>query len=367
MARVLAALSGGVDSAVAALLLREQGHTVVGAYMRTWMHEEGAAVFADCPWERDAEDARAAAATLGLPFHILNLIEDYRTHVVSYLVSGYAAGRTPNPDIMCNREIKFGVLEGHAERLGCEFVATGHYVRRRDRPDGSVELLTGADPNKDQSYFLALTRPESLRRALFPVGHLRKPEVRELARRAGLPNADRKDSQGICFLGHVPINAFLDHYIPESPGPIVAPDGRALGTHRGLHRYTLGQRHGIGVPSNTDHKAYVVVAKELARNALVVAFDSPEAPGLWAANFAVHGLHWLNPSVWEGKSAPPSPISLLARPRYRDPSVPAILTLDAANPSRGQLVFAEPQRALASGQIVALYDGEILLGGAVYA
>ena len=297
---------------------------------------------------------------------MLNLIEDYRAHVVSYLVSGYAAGRTPNPDIMCNREIKFGVLEGHAERLGCAFVATGHYVRRRDRADGAVDLLTGADPNKDQSYFLALARPESLRRALFPVGHLHKPEVRELARRAGLPNADRKDSQGICFLGHVPINAFLDHYIPESPGPIVTPEGRALGTHRGLHRYTLGQRHGIGVPSNTDHKAYVVVGKDVARNALVVAFDSPTAPGLWGATFGVHGIHWLNPSDWEDKNSPPSPISLLGRPRYRDPSVPAVLTLDSADASRGQLVFAEAQRALAPGQIVAFYDGDRLLGGAVY-
>jgi tRNA-specific 2-thiouridylase len=366
MARVLAALSGGVDSAVAALLLREQGHEVVGAYMRTWMHEEGSALFADCPWERDVEDAHAAAAALGLPFHVLNLIEDYRARVVSYLVSGYAAGRTPNPDIMCNREIKFGVLEGHAERLGCEFVATGHYVRRRDRADGEVELLAGSDPNKDQSYFLALVRQESLRRALFPVGDLHKPAVREIARRAGLPNADRKDSQGICFLGHVPINAFLDHYIPEAPGPIISADGRALGTHRGLHRYTLGQRHGIGIPSNTDHKAYVVVAKDMAHNALVVAFDSPDALGLWGAEFAVHDLHWINPPGPAADAGNGAPLSLLARPRYRDPAVSAMLTLDVADPNRGRVLFAEPQRALAPGQIVAFYDGERLLGGAVY-
>jgi tRNA-uridine 2-sulfurtransferase len=358
MARILAALSGGVDSAVAALLLREQGHEVVGAYMRTWMHEEGVAVFADCPWERDAEDARDATTTLGIPFHVLNMIEDYRAHVVDYLVAGYAAGRTPNPDIMCNREIKFGALAERATLLGCDFVATGHYVQRRDLPDGSVELLAGVDPDKDQSYFLALVRQVSLRRALFPVGHLRKPQVRELARRAGLPNAGRKDSQGICFLGRVPINAFLDHYIQDNPGPIVTPDGHVLGTHRGLHRYTLGQRRGIGAPSNTDHKAYVVVAKDASRNALVVAFDEPAAPGLWEKSFALHDVHWLNQTLT-------APRRLLARPRYRDPAAPATFTPEA-DPTRAALVFDAPQRALASGQIVALYDGEQLLGGAVY-
>jgi tRNA-specific 2-thiouridylase len=362
MARILAALSGGVDSAVAAWLLREQGHEVVGAYMRTWMHEEGSAVFADCPWERDMEDARAVAGKLGISFHVLNLIEDYRERVVDYLVSGYAGGRTPNPDCMCNREIKFGVLEDHATRLGCEFVATGHYVRRRENADGSVDALAGVDGNKDQSYFLALVRQENLRRALFPIGDLQKPQVRELARQAGLPNAERKDSQGICFLGRVPVNTFLDQYIPENPGPIVTPAGRALGTHRGLHRYTLGQRHGIGVPSNTDHKAYVVVAKDLARNALVVAFDEPDAPGLWGRAFSVGELHWTNRSLPAG-----TPHPLLARPRYRDPAMAATLTLDVHDATRAQLVFAEPQRALASGQIVALYAGELLLGGAVYA
>ncbi len=363
MARILAALSGGVDSAVAALLLCEQGHDVVGAYMRTWMHEEGAAVFADCPWERDQADAKAVAEKLGIPFHVLNLIEDYRARVVDDLVAGYAAGRTPNPDCLCNREIKFGALANHAVRLGCAFVATGHYVRRRENADGSVDVLPGADPNKDQSYFLALVRQENLRRAWFPVGHLLKPQVRELARHAGLPNAERKDSQGICFLGRVPVNAFLEQYIPENPGPIVTPAGRALGTHRGLYRYTLGQRHGIGVPSNTDHKAYVVVAKDRERNALVVAFDEPDAPGLWGREFALRDLHWTN--------QPPrsrSRIPLLARPRYRDPAMPVTLTIDADDSSNAaKLVFAKPQRALAAGQIVAFYDGEKLLGGAVYA
>ncbi len=362
MARILAALSGGVDSAVAALLLREQGHEVVGAYMRTWMHEEGTAVIADCPWERDLADARAVAKKIGVPFHVLNLMEDYRTRVVDYLVSGYAGGRTPNPDCMCNREIKFGVLTSHATRLGCEYVATGHYVRRQKEPNGSVDVLTGADPNKDQSYFLALVRQESLRRALFPVGHLHKPQVRDLARQAGLPNAERKDSQGICFLGRVPVNTFLDQYIPEQPGPIVTPAGRELGLHRGLHRYTLGQRHGIGVPSNTDHKAYVVVGKDQEHNALVVAFDEPDAPGLWGREFALRDLHWTNRVLAVG-----TPHSVFARPRYRDPAAAATLAVDAADPTRARIVFAEPQRALAPGQIVALYEGDLLLGGAAYA
>jgi len=361
MARVLAALSGGVDSAVAALLLREQGHEVVGAYMRTWMHEEGAAVFADCPWEQDLKDAQAAAATLGIPFHSLNLIEDYRVRVVEDLVTGYASGRTPNPDCLCNREIKFGVLEDHATRLGCEFVATGHYVRRRENVDRSVDVLAGADPNKDQSYFLALVRQENLRRAWFPVGHLLKPQVRELARRAGLPNAERKDSQGICFLGRVPINTFLENYIHDQPGPIVAADGRTLGIHRGLHRYTLGQRHGIGVPSNTDHKAYVVVAKDREHNALVIAFDEPDAPGLWGREFLLRDLHWINQPPTESELR-----TLQVRPRYRDPLIAVTLTIPADDATRAKLVFAQPQRALASGQIVAFYDGERLLGGAFY-
>lgn len=361
MARVLAALSGGVDSAVAALLLREQGHEVIGAYMRTWMHEEGAAVFADCPWEVDLKDAQATAATLGIPFHTLNLIEDYRLRVVDDLVTGYASGRTPNPDCLCNREIKFGVLEDHATRLGCEFVATGHYVRRRDNADSSVDVLAGADPNKDQSYFLALVRQDNLRRAWFPVGHLHKPQVRELARRAGLPNAERKDSQGICFLGRVPINAFLENYIHDQPGPIVAADGHPLGAHRGLHRYTLGQRHGIGVPSNTDHKAYVVVAKDRERNALVVAFDEPDAPGLWGREFSLRDLHWINQPPTHAELQ-----SLHSRPRYRDPLGPVTLAISANDSSRAKLVFAQPQRALASGQVVAFYDGERLLGGAFY-
>jgi tRNA-specific 2-thiouridylase len=361
MARVLAALSGGVDSAVAALLLREQGHEVVGAYMRTWMHEEGAAVFADCPWEQDLKDAQAAAATLGIPFHALNLIEDYRERVVDDLVAGYASGRTPNPDCLCNREIKFGVLENHATRLGCEVVATGHYVRRRENVDGAVDVLAGTDPNKDQSYFLALVRQDNLRRAWFPVGHLLKPQVRELARQAGLPNAERKDSQGICFLGRVPINAFLENYIHDQPGPIVSTDGRTLGAHRGLHRYTLGQRHGIGVPSNTDHKAYVVVAKDRECNALVIAFDEPDAPGLWGREFSLRDLHWTNQPPTKAELQ-----TLQARPRYRDTQVPVTLTINADDSSRAKLIFAQPQRALAPGQIVAFYQGEKLLGGAFY-
>jgi tRNA-specific 2-thiouridylase len=191
---------------------------------------------------------------------------------------------------------------------------------------------------------------------------LLKPQVRQLAQEAGLPNADRKDSQGICFLGRVPINAFLDQYIPEKPGPIVTPAGRALGMHRGLHRYTLGQRHGIGVPSNTDNKAYVVVAKDQARNALVIAFDEPDAPGLWGREFSLCDLHWTNRALAAGR-----PQVLSARPRYRDPAAAATLTIETSDATRAQIVFAEPQRALAPGQIVALYEGEILLGGAAYA
>ena len=254
--KILVALSGGVDSSVAALLLRRAGHDVAGAYMKNWINEENIA--GDCPWQRDIEDARAVADHLGIEFRVVNLMRDYRERIVQYLLDGYARGLTPNPDVMCNREIKFGVFRAWARDHGFTAVATGHYARRVERagPGPRHALLEGADKNKDQSYFLALLQPEQLADARFPIGDLAKPELRALAREAGLPTAEKKDSQGICFIGEVKMADFLRAYVPDAPGPIVrADDGRVLGEHRGLHFYTLGQRKGIGVPSNTDHRA----------------------------------------------------------------------------------------------------------------
>lgn len=357
MAKVLVALSGGVDSAVAALLLKREGHDVSAAYMRTWMNEEGGKFYGECPWEDDVANARAVAETLGIPFKVVDLIDDYREHIVAYLVDGYRNGLTPNPDVLCNREMKFGVFARKAFADGFDFVATGHYARRRDNADGSADILCGSDPNKDQSYFLALLRQEQLQRALFPVGHLLKPHLREIAADAGLPNAKRKDSQGICFIGKIRINEFLAQYIPDKPGKIVNTAGKVLGDHKGLHRYTIGQRRGINIPSNADNEYYVVVAKRFAENELVVAFDHPDVPGLYTNESFVANLSWINKPV-------ESECALLARVRYRDPSTPIRFVPDGNGGA--YIRYRYTQRAIASGQILALYDGDVLLGGGVY-
>ncbi len=360
--RTLVALSGGVDSSVAALLLRDAGVPIEAAYMKNWINEDN--ILGDCPWEEDIRDARRVAEQLGVPFRVVNLMEEYREKVVAYLLDGYTRGLTPNPDVMCNREIKFGVLRSWALDHGFAAIATGHYARRAPLAGtpGAFALLEGADPNKDQSYFLAMLAQEQLRDACFPVGDLLKPELRALARRAGLATADKKDSQGICFIGQVKMADFLRAYVPDAPGPIVrADDGRVLGEHRGLHFFTLGQRKGIGVPSNTDGRAYVVVGKRAADRALLVAFDGAEAPGLFQREVTVHALRWNTPT-------PPTPadgpLALAGRVRYRDPRVR--LRWEMIDADRARVVFTEPQRGLASGQILALHDGPRLLGGAVY-
>jgi len=356
--KILVAMSGGVDSSVAALLLQREGHALVGAYMKNWINEDN--VIGHCPWMQDIDDARAVCDRLGIEFRVVNLMAEYRERVVAYLLDGYAAGLTPNPDIMCNREIKFGVFRAWARDHGFGAVATGHYARRVPVAGGAggFALLEGADHNKDQSYFLALLQQEQIAAARFPIGHLQKPELRRLAREAGLPTADKKDSQGICFIGEVKMQDFLRTYVPDRPGPIVrATDGQELGSHRGLHYYTLGQRKGIGVPSNTDHAAYVVVGKRAADNALLVAFDHPDAPGLFQREVRVHALSWTGAPV---TTAGP----LEGRVRYRDPRV--ALEFIPEGGGTALIRFREPQRGLASGQILALYDGERLLGGGVY-
>lgn len=354
--RILVALSGGVDSAVAALLLRQAGYDVAGAYMKNWINEEG--IIGDCPWEQDIADARAVAAHLGIGFEVVNLMREYRARVVEYLLSGYERGFTPNPDVMCNREVKFGVFRDWARAQGFAAVATGHYARREDSPEGPA-LLEGMDAGKDQTYFLSLLRPEQLADARFPVGHLTKPELRQVARAAGLPNAEKRDSQGICFIGQVRMSDFLRAHVPDAPGPIVrAADGREVGRHPGLHYFTLGQRRGIGVPSNTDHRAYVVVGKRAADRALLVAFDEPAAPGLFHAKARVEALSWLAGPV---EIARP----LEGRVRHRDPRVP--IEFLPRGDGTAEVRFARPQRGLAPGQILALYDGARLLGGGIFA
>ena len=403
--RILVAMSGGVDSSVAALLLKQQGHDIVGAYMKNWINEDN--VIGDCPWMQDIEDARATAEAIGIEFRVVNLMQDYRRLVVDYLLDGYQRGLTPNPDVMCNSRVKFGVFRAYAEAEGFTALATGHYAQRvavgrvvPDEPsvanetstfakptadkkgqqkaalraDNEWALFEGLDKNKDQSYFLALLSQEQLRFARFPIGHLTKPELRQLAADAKLVTAAKKDSQGICFIGEVKMADFLTAYVPEHPGPIIrATDGKVLGEHRGLHYYTIGQRRGIRIPSNTDDKAYVVTGKCADDHALLVAFDEPEAPGLWTTECRIHSLSFVGDPIT-------TPRRLECRVRYRDPRVqieftpvgavaPGLRSLDEVGPngpSEVTVTFLQPQRALASGQILALYDGEKLLGGGVF-
>lgn len=346
-------MSGGVDSAVAALLLAREGHEVHGAYMKNWMNEDN--IVGECPWEEDIEDARAAAQTLGIPFRVINLMEEYRERIVQYLLDGYSGGITPNPDVLCNREIKFGAFREVALSEGFEAVATGHYARI-ERSGGSVVLLEGSDKSKDQSYFLALLRQDQLERARFPIGALMKKDVRAMAREAGLAVAGKRDSQGICFIGRVRMNDFLRAYVPDRPGPIVTLDNRQVGEHAGLHLYTIGQRRGLRVASNTPHKAYVVVGKRPSDNALLIGFDEPDTAGLYRRRARAVSLSFTG-KPWVGRH------ELEARPRYRAPRCPVAVEFgehDAA------MEFAVPQRAIAAGQICAFYDGERLLGGGVF-
>lgn len=355
MAKVLVGLSGGVDSAVAAALLIEQGHEVTAGYMKNWINAEG--IPGDCPWEKDIEDAHAIAKTLGIELRVIDLIDAYRERIVDYLVEGYRSGITPNPDVWCNREMKFGVFLDYALAQGFEKVATGHYVRSRSLADGSAAILRGADPNKDQSYFLALMTQWQAAHAMFPTGEMLKPEVRDVARRFHLPVSEKKDSQGICFLGQVKMSDFLRHYVPDSPGEIVDTSGKVLGTHHGLHLYTLGQRKGHGVASPREGMAYVVVGKNRERNQLIVGWDMSDTPGLYARSCTVGTISSINESI-------PSLKLVAAQPRYRSKAEPA--RVESLGENRVMLHFERAQRAIAPGQICAFYDGGRLLGGGIF-
>lgn len=358
--KIMVALSGGVDSALAMALLKQEGAALRAAYMKTWMNEEGADAFGDCPWHQDITDAAACAEKLGVEFEVADMIDAYREQIVEYMVGEYRRGRTPNPDVMCNRRMKFGKFLEFAKSRGCDKVATGHYCCLRDNPDGTRDLMAGADPGKDQSYFLCMISQEQLMRAEFPIGPLLKSQVRELARLNGLPNAEKKDSQGICFLGKIRIQDFLKRHIGEKPGGIANPSGKILGRHRGLHNYTIGQRKGIGVPSNAEGKRYVVVAKDFSSNTLVVDFDSPDAPDLYSVRAALESVSWINRPLEK-------PCEIRARVRYRDSLAKAFFT--PLGCGEAAVEFDSPQRAIAPGQVMAIHDASdpsVILGGAIF-
>lgn len=354
--KILVALSGGVDSAVSAYLLQKAGYAVEGVFFRSWQNETE--LWKECPWKEDLASARSVAQHLQIPFQVINFIDVYRQKVVDYLIEGYRSGQTPNPDVMCNRYIKFGILVEHMRQAGFDGLATGHYCQKTT-VSGHFSLYEGSDSTKDQSYFLCLVQRSNLECVHFPLGTLTKKTVRQIAQEIGLPNAQRKDSQGICFLGssNVPIQTFLEKYIPDQEGPIVHIDGRVLGTHRGLHRYTIGQRKGIGLPSNHDFEHYVVVAKDYTHGSLVVGFDHPTTQGLYATHAQIGFLNWLEEPPADGEV-------LLAKPRYRDNT--QLITWQWKDKDTAAIEFHRPQRALAVGQAIAFYRGSCLIGGGIY-
>jgi tRNA-specific 2-thiouridylase len=348
--RVIVGMSGGVDSSVAALLLREQGLRVEGLFMQNWREDDQ-----DCPAAQDLADARAVCAQLEIPLHKVSFAEIYRERVFAHFLEELRRGRTPNPDILCNSEIKFRAFLDHALALGADYIATGHYARVR-RDAGGVGLLRGLDPGKDQSYFLHALADAQLARALFPVGELRKPEVRARARAAGLATHAKKDSTGICFIGERPFAEFLSRYLPAQPGEIVTPEGEVLGRHDGLMYYTLGQRHGLGIGGRAGRSEapWFVAAKETEANRLVVV-QGHDHPMLLSEGLIAMGPHWIG-------EAPTLPLRCTAKVRYRQQDVPCTVTRVAEGL---EVRFQTPQRAVTPGQSAVFYAGERCLGGAV--
>ena len=389
MQRVVIGLSGGVDSSVAAYLLKEQGYEVVGLFMINW-HDTTGTLEGDCPWHDDRVFAELVARRLDIPFHVVDLSEEYRRRVVDYMFAEYERGRTPNPDVLCNREIKFDVFLKEALRLGADFVATGHYCRREcvAAADGTehYRLLAGVDGNKDQSYFLCQLSQEQLSRALFPVGGLTKPEVRRIAEEQHLATARRKDSQGICFVGKVDLPVFLQQKLAARKGNVheiradwpkyartVAPDdlpalaepwrytvrdGKKIGEHNGAHFYTVGQRKGLGIGGRKE--SLFILSTDVAQNVIYVG-EGDAHPGLWrpALYIAPEEVHWVNPSreMASGASA-----RFSVRIRYRQPLQGATLHM---RPNGVYILFDEPQRGITPGQFAAWYDGDELVGSGV--
>ncbi|HXG41273.1 MAG TPA: tRNA 2-thiouridine(34) synthase MnmA [Dehalococcoidia bacterium] len=351
--RVLVAMSGGVDSSVAAALLLEQGYQVVGVTMRLWTLEDPLAprLQRRCCSVEDTEDARAAADVLGIPHYVLNFERQFQAQVVDYFVGEYASGRTPNPCIACNQHIKFGPLLEYAAALGCDYVATGHYVRRRLGLQG-YELWRAVDPQKDQSYVLYMLGQEELARTLFPVGEHTKDEVRAMARRLGLPNADKPDSADICFVPNGDYRSFVRQRAAVAPGPIVDRQGNVLGEHTGIVGYTVGQRRGL--PARGGSRPLYVLEVDARANAIVVGGEEE----LYAEGAECTALRFVC-----GRP-PAEAVEVEAKVRYRAPTVPALLTADG---ERGEVRFREPQRAVAPGQAIVFYQGERVLGGGIIA
>ena len=371
--RIVVGLSGGVDSAVTAHLLKQQGHEVIGIFMKNWEDDDDSEF---CSSNVDFVDAAAVADVIGIAIEHVNFAADYKDRVFAEFLREYQAGRTPNPDILCNAEIKFKAFLDHAMRLGAEKIATGHYARvRRNDSTGLHELLKGLDPSKDQSYFLHRLNQAQLSKTLFPVGELKKTEVRRIADEIGLPNAKKKDSTGICFIGERPFREFLNRYIAKAPGPIKNDQGRVLGEHVGLSFYTLGQRQGLGIGGVKargaelkavqalgqrgvgEHEPWFVARKDMATNTLWVV-QGHDHPWLLSTQVQVQDCSWV-------AGAPPAAGIMAAKTRYRQAD--AACELVAPSLTHAELRFDEPQWAVTPGQSAVLYQGEVCLGGGVIA
>ena len=353
--KVIVGMSGGVDSSVAALLLIKQGYQVEGLFMKNWDEDDGSEY---CPAIADLADAQQVCDKLGITLHTANFAADYWDNVFEHFLEEYRAGRTPNPDILCNREIKFKVFLDYAQILGADYIATGHYTRV-DNATGHARLLKGLDNNKDQSYFLHAVEERAFAKSLFPVGELDKPEVRAIADKHGFVTSDKKDSTGICFIGERRFKDFLEQYIPAQPGVMETPEGVTMGEHQGLMFYTIGQRQGLGIGGVKDSgdAPWYTLDKDLDRNVLIVGQGS-EHPLLFNDHLAASGINWIN-----GQPSAAEPLHCMAKTRYRQPDQGCSVQVD----TQGSCVvsFNEPQRAVTPGQSVVFYQDDYCLGGGV--
>ena len=345
--RVVVGMSGGVDSSVAAYLLKQQGYEVIGIFMKNWDDTDE---FGVCTATEDYEDVIKVCNQIGIPYYAVNFEKQYWDKVFTYFLEEYKAGRTPNPDVMCNKEIKFKAFLEHAQSLGADYLATGHYARVEQR-DGEIVMLRGIDNNKDQTYFLNQLTQEQLKHVLFPIGNIEKKEVRHIAEQAGLVTAKKKDSTGICFIGERNFKEFLSQYLPAQPGDMQTMDGVVKGKHDGLMYYTLGQRHGLGIGG--DGEPWFVLGKDLARNVLLVGqgfhHEALYSTSLTAVNMSFTSNNQSS-NVW-----------CTAKFRYRQEDTP--VEVEIRENGTAHIVFHEPVRAITPGQAVVLYDGEVCLGG----
>ena len=347
--RVVVGLSGGVDSAVSALLLKRQGYDVIGVFMKNWNEDNDDGV---CTAESDWRDVRDVCDKIDIPYYAVDFAQEYWDRVFTLFLNEYKAGRTPNPDVLCNREIKFKAFLDFAMKAGAEKMATGHFVQT----DAEGHLLRGIDPNKDQSYFLYMVHREQLQKAMFPVGHMTKQEVRKMAEEAGLPVSKKKDSTGVCFIGERNFKQFLKGFLPAQPGDMVTPEGEVVGRHDGLMYYTLGQRRGLGIGGWGDGRSFFVVDKDLKKNQLIVV-QGEDHPLLYSKACTADQATFVGEPLLEN-----TPCKLTAKFRYRQPDQPVTVTRTG---DQLHFVYEAPQRAVTPGQSAVIYDGDKCLGGGI--